>query len=235
MSVLFIEHFDHHPITVLEVRGRPAFLPFELAVAAGYAEAGKRFVDQIFREWAQSLDEDDDIAQLVGGELAAIKREVPAFADASVGIVLFPTGAERCLRRSHARRARELVTFIHGTLLPRFVQLTLGEVTPTARPAGSTSLAKAMEGERERTRKAAIRVAFAKLGRLGVKFRKVDEQKEGYRELVHLADALREDHVVTHEEWGALRVEAIEHLLGRSLRTRLALADLFLPIPATHA
>jgi hypothetical protein len=68
-----------------------------------------------------------------------------------------------------------------------------------------------------------------------VKFRKVDDQKEGYRELVHLADALREDHVVTHEEWGALRVEAIEHLLGRSLRTRLALADLFLPILATHA
>jgi hypothetical protein len=233
MSVLFIEHFDHHPITVLEVRGRPAFLPFELAVAAGYAEAGKRFVDQIFWEWAQSLDEDDDIAQLVGVELAAIKREVPAFADSSVGIVLFPTGAERCLRRSHARRARELVMFIHGTCLPRFVQLTTGDQTPTAGPAGSTSLAKAMEGAP--TRKTAIRDAFAQLRRRGVKFRKVDDQKEGYRELVHLADALREDHVVTHEEWGALRVEAIEHLLGRSLRTRLALADLFLPILATHA
>ena len=232
MSVLFIEHFDHHPITVLEVRGRPAFLPCELAVAAGYAEEGKRFFDQIFWEWAQSLDEDDDVAQLVGAELAAIKREVPAFAEASVGVVLFPTGAERCLRRSHARRARELVTFIHGTLLPRFVQLTLGEVTPTARPAGSTSLAKAMEGAR--TRKTAIRDAFMQLRRLGVKFQKVDEQKQGYRELVHLADALREDHVVTHEEWGALRVEAVEHLLGHSLRTRLALADLFLPIAAPH-
>ena len=54
----------------------------------------------------------------------------------------------------------------------------------------------------------------------------------GFRAIVELAESLREDHVVTHEEWGALRVEAVEHLLGRGLRTRLGLADLLAGMPA---
>ncbi len=67
---------------------------------------------------------------------------------------------------------------------------------------------------------------MSKLKALGGKLRKVERRSVGYRALVELAEALREDNVVTHEEWGALRVEAVEHLLGRGLRTRLGLADL---------
>ena len=64
MCLLFQAGFDGHPIHVLHLRGRVAFLAIELGAAAGYEEDGQRFVDQLVREWAPSLEEDDDVAQL---------------------------------------------------------------------------------------------------------------------------------------------------------------------------
>ncbi|MFZ5480654.1 MAG: hypothetical protein ACOZNI_28080 [Myxococcota bacterium] len=225
MTVLFTVDFDDQPITVLEVRGRPAFLPRQLAIAAGYSAPGQRFVDQIVRDWAGSLEEDEDIARLDGAELAALRRDLPDWPDVRDGLVLFLRGASKCLRVARVRRSLALADFLGDTVLPRFVG-AVGSSPPLAR----TALARAMAGEEVPSgSKAALAEAVAKLKALGVRFRKADDRKGEYRELVQLADALREDHVVTHEEWGALRVEAMEHLLGRPLRTRLGLADLILP------
>lgn len=235
MTVLSCDPFDDHPIHVLKVRGRAAFIPCELAIAAGYREGGRRFLDEIFNDWAAGLEEDDDLAQLTPAELAAVKRDLPGISDTKLAVVLFASGAVRCLRRSRARRSQDLLEFVQTTLLRRFDGLT-----PVSRPASadtpsSNALALATEGERAPTRSAALREAFTQIRRLGVKLRKVSDRKEEYRELVHLADGLRVDHVVSETEWGALRVEAIEHLLGRPLRTRLALADIFVPIPRPQA
>ena len=233
MPVLFTEQFDDHLIHVLEVRGRPAFLPRELAVAAGYGEDGQRFLDQVFQEWATGLDEDDDVGQLTTREFDALKRDLPGMTDRALGIVLFATGAERCLQRARVRRARELLTFVRDTVLPRFAELT-GSVLPAEAPppSRSTSLAAAMRGEPARVRTSALQDAVAKLKSLGVRVRKAESRAAGFRAIVEMAESLREEHVVTHEEWGALRVEAVEHLLGRGLRTRLGLADLLAGMPA---
>ena len=232
MSVRFTETFDNHPIHVLDVRGRPAFVPCELAIAAGYQEEGRRFLDQIFHDWAAGLDEDEDVAQLTPVELDALKRDLPGMSDLKLGVVLFGSGAERCLRRARARRARELLAFVRGTLLPRFDEMTGDEPENPPRSAGSTALAKVIAGDPMRTGKGALHDALAKLKALGGRIRKVEGRGVGYRALVELAEALREEHVVTHEEWGALRVEAVEHLLARGLRTRLGLADLLDEAPA---
>ena len=224
MSVRFADTFDGHPIHVLDVRGRPAFIPSELAIAAGYQEQGRRFLDQIFHDWAAGLDEDGDLAQLTPTELAAAKRDLPGMSDTKLAVVLFASGAERCLRRARARRAGALLTFLQDTLLPRFDAQTEEPAHPLVSP-GTTSLAAVMRGDAPRTRNV-LADAMSKLKALGGELRKVERQGVGYRALVELAEALREDKVVTHEEWGALRVEAVEHLLGRGLRTRLGLADL---------
>jgi hypothetical protein len=235
VTVLSCDPFDDHPIHVLEVRGRAAFIPCELAIAAGYREGGRRFLDEIFNDWAAGLEEDDDLAQLTPTELAAVKRDLPGMSDTKLAVVLFASGAMRCLRRSRARRSQDLLEFLRTTLLPRFEALIPVTQAMPAGSAPSNALAKAIGGEQAPARSTALREAFAQLKRLGVKLHKVSDRKEEYREILHLAEGLREDHVVTHEEWGALRVEAIEHLLGRPLRTRLALADLFVPIPTPHA
>ncbi len=224
MSVRFADTFDGHPIHVLDVRGRPAFIPSELAIAAGYQEEGRRFLDQIFHDWAAGLDEDGDLAQLTPAELGAAKRDLPGMSDTKLGVVLFACGAERCLQRARARRASALLTFVQETLLPRFDEVTEEPAHPLV-SQGTTSLAAVMRGDSPRTRNV-LADAMSKLKALGGKLRKVERRSVGYRALVELAEALREDKVVTHEEWGALRVEAVEHLLGRGLRTRLGLADL---------
>ena len=233
MSVRLAATFDAHPIHVLEVRGRPAFIPCELAIAAGYQEEGRRFLDQIFHDWAAGLDEDDDLAQLTPAELDGVRRDLPEMSDTKLGVVLFATGAERCLRRARARRAQALLEFVQTTLLPRFDELT-EEPEPETAPSGygSTALAAVIRGDTKRAPTTALQDALAKLKGLGGQIRKVEGRSVGYRALVELAEALREDHVVTHEEWGALRVEAVEHLLGRGLRTRLGLADLLAEAPA---
>lgn len=209
------------------MRGRPAFIPSELAIAAGYQEEGRRFLDQIFHDWAAGLDEDGDLAQLTPAELAAAKRDLPGMSDTKLGVVLFASGAERCLRRARARRAGALLSFVQETLLPRFDEVT-EEPAPAVNPLVAperTSLAALMRGEFPPTR-SVLADAMSKVKALGGKLRKAEGRCVGYRALVELAEALREDKVVTHEEWGALRVEAVEHLLGRGLRTRLGLADL---------
>ena len=232
MSVLFTDHFDQHPLHVLVVRGRPAFVPCELAIAAGYQEEGRRFLDQIFHDWAAGLEEDDDLAQLTPTELDAIKRDLPGMSDAKLGVVLFASGAARCLGRARARRASALLEFVRTTLLPRFEELTQEEPATPSNARGSTALAAVLAGDPKRARTSALQDALAKLKGLGGRIRKLESPSVGYRALVELADALREDHVVTHDEWGALRVEAVEHLLGRGLRTRLGLADLLAEGPA---
>ena len=232
MSVRFTETFDNHPIHVLDVRGRPAFVPCELAIAAGYQEEGRRFLDQIFHDWAAGLDEDDDVAQLTPVELEALRRDLPGMTETKLGVVLFASGAERCLRRARARRAQALLVFVQGTLLPRFDEMAVDEPESPLSLAGSTALAKVIAGDPKRAAKSALHDALAKLRALGGRIRKVEGRGVGYRALVELAEALREDHVVTHEEWGALRVEAVEHLLERGLRTRLGIADLLAEAPA---
>ena len=219
MTVLFGAEFENQPITVLEVRGRPAFLPRQLAIAAGYSEPGHRFTEQITREWAPSLEEEEDLVYLFGRAYRTLQRELPDWSGVRYGLVLFYTGAEKCLRFAQVRRSRALAEFLMETVLPRFVAITGSD-----RPRGSTTLAQGMAGESAPPPKSALADAVTKLRGLGGRLQKLEEFQQGFRELVKLADELRAAGIVTDAEWACLRVEAMEHLLGRGLRTRLALA-----------
>ena len=126
MSVLFHDRFADTTLHVLHIRGRTAFLALEIGAAAGHSDGGQGFVDLLTREWAASFDEDEDVAQLVGAELDALKREVPLPPTTTTVIVLFSTGVDRALLRSHARNARALLGFIHGRILSRVISLAGG-------------------------------------------------------------------------------------------------------------
>ncbi len=226
MTVLFTLDFEGQPITVLEVRGRPAFLPRQLAIAAGYSAPGHRFTEQITREWAPSLEEEEDLAYLSGSAYRTLNRELPDWPDVRHGLVLFYTGAEKCLRFAQVRRSRALAEFLMETVLPRFVAITGSD-----RPRGSTALARAIAGEKLPAPKSALADAVAKIKGLGGRIQKLEDFQHGFREFVRLADDLRAIGVVTDGEWGCLRVEALEHLLGRGLRTRLTVAEPLHPTP----
>lgn len=232
MSVLFTAFFNEHPITVLHIRGRTAFLANELGIAAGYADDGQRFVDQIVREWAACLDEDDDVAQVVGNELGVLKREVPLPPNTTTALVLFPTGAERCLVRSHARAARKLVCFLHDEVLSRVIAFNHantparggtddGSPPPAPPPPRvSTALENAMRGDRPPA-KSPMKEAADKLNAAVKRLNAIDRRKEHYREMIRLAQELRGQDLITTDQWAALRVEAVEELLGRPLRASL--------------
>jgi len=236
VSVLFTAFFNEHPITVLQIRGRTAFLAHELGIAAGYADDGQRFVDQIVREWAACLDEDDDIAQVVGNELGVLRREVPLPPTTTTALVLFPTGAERCLVRSHARAARKLVCFLHDEVLSRVIAFNhantpaRGGTDDGAPPAPAplppptpirSALQRAMDGETVPMPKTPFQQAADKLNAAVKRLNAIDRRKEHYREMIRLAQELRGQDLITTDQWAALRVEAVEELLGRPLRSWL--------------
>lgn len=252
MSLLFTATFDGHPINVLQLRGRCAFLAHELGVAAGYAGDGQRFVDQIVHEWAASLDEDDDLAQVVGKELAVLIREVPLPPTTTSALVLFPTGAELALLRSHVRNSRALVCFLHDEVLSRVIAFNRantpargrsgdggGGVPVPAEPPSTlaSALARAIAGEPGPTPSPgrALADAVDRLEALGKGIDTIDRRKAAYQEIIALAGDLRDEGLLTPEQWAALRVEAVEELLGRSMRAPLPAFGFDLAMPPSAA
>ena len=137
MSLAFITHFDHVVLHVLAVRGRPALLAHEVGVAAGYRDSGQAFVRSIRTEWNESLNEDDDLAELSGAELNAIKREVTTLAEANNVLVLFPSGVEKALGRTHVRGAQALLGFLNARVYSQVVSLGRAGVGAPIPPAAS--------------------------------------------------------------------------------------------------
>lgn len=122
MPLLFDARFRDTPLHVLELRGRPAFFAREVGAAAGYLDA-EDFVDRIAREWGESLEVDDDLAFLTPSELRGVHREIPAVRADDRTLVLFASGVDKTLARSHARHARPLRDFLTGVRCPALPQL----------------------------------------------------------------------------------------------------------------
>lgn len=240
MPVLFRESFADRPLHVLHLRGRTAFLALEIGAAAGHSDGGQGFIDLLTREWAAAFDEDDDVAQLVGTELDALKREVPLPPTTTMALVLFPTGVERALQRSRARNARPLLGFIHAKILSRVISLGVpddddssgGAPAEAPPPAGLPKRAAAL------LRTPAIREAIALAKELqalvaqlqhladtqtalGEKQDRVQRQVLGYKALLRLAADLRALNLISDFEYGALHIEAVEVLLGGEIETSL--------------
>jgi hypothetical protein len=242
MSVLFKEPFNGVTIHVLQIRNRPAFLARELGMAAGHSDDGQTFVDLIVHEWAASLDEDDDVAQIVGSELDAIKREVPLPENTTMALVLFATGAERALLRSHARYSRSLIGFLHADVLSRVITLHRGEndggdqggapASPTPPQAHQSPVASPPKQDAVKLTNAQWRIYLVNASMLANKHRDAAHMAErrqcrmmAFEAIDKLAGELRELALVDDEVYGALRIEAVEELLGHPLRTTIPQFD----------
>lgn len=248
MCLLFEADFDGHPIHVLHLRGRVAFLALELGAAAGYEGDGQRFVDQLVREWAPSLDEDDDVARLTGKELEALRRELPALPPTPSVLVLFATGAVTSLLRSRARFAGGLVRFLHDEVLSRGLTIRpaggptddgRGGAAPAALPRPpftlhvaamgresipGTPMEEAPIGEAPTTALplvAELDRARRQVRRLRALLGEVYGLVSGVDALERLAVDLRGEGLIDDAQWAALRVEAAEERLGRRLRAPL--------------
>lgn len=238
MSLLFTVPFNGVTVHVLHVRNRTAFLARELGEAAGHADGGQPFLDLMVHEWAPSLDEDDDVAQLVGAELEAIKREVPLPQNTTMALVLFATGAERALLRSHARYARSLVGFLHAEVLSRVITIQRGEKDggeqggapagpnpprsvrspgtgpkPTMEPAANGShwwgvLVRSPDARQQQPDAAELREPSPR-------------QIASFEAINDLARELHDLALIGGGFYGALRIEAVEELLGHPLRTAI--------------
>lgn len=235
MSVLFTVPVPPSGVVlhVLQIRNRTAFLARELGLAAGASDDARGFLDNIVREWAASLEEDDDVAQLVGAELDVLKREVPLPADTTME--LFATGAERVLTLSRLRHSRSLILFLHAEVLSRVLTLhdpddggqngapaspgsTAGRAAPKPAASPTPNPAEAsptmlwtylivglseVADKQERTVAASERLC-----RSVVAFDAINKLAE---ELVH--------YDIGDDAYCKLRWEAVEELLGRRLRT----------------
>lgn len=239
MSVLFRAKFNDVLIHVLHIRGRTAFLATELGAAAGYSDGGQGLVDQIVREWAPSFDEDDDLAQVVGAELEQLKREVPLPPTTTMALVLFTTGAERALQRARVRHARALLGFMHAEVLSRVISLGggAGDGGEGGAPANAPPpFPSRKRGAAFRMPTAAEIIAvggelnklLAGLNELAENnretadvYNELQRQVHGYEALTRLAVDLRTLGLISNIEYAALRVEAVELLLGRPIETPL--------------
>lgn len=240
MSLLFRESFFSSPLHVLHIRGRTAFLALEIGAAAGHSDGGQGFVDLLTREWAADFDEDNDVAQLVGAELDALKREVPLPPTTTMALVLFPTGVERALQRSRARNARSLLGYIHATILSRVISLSVRDDDDSS--GGAPAEAPPPAGLPKRTalvvRTPAIREAIALAkelqalvaqlqhladtqAALGEKQDRLQRQVLGYKALIRLAEELYALKVISIGDYCAIHLEAVEILLGGEIGTPL--------------
>lgn len=135
MSLAFTLEFDHVRLHVLHLRGRPALLAHEVGAAAGSLAGGQSFVRAIRQEWAEGLHDDDDVAELTGAELDALRAEIPTLGVCGSVLVLFPSGAEKTLRRARLRNALPLLGMLHAQVFAK-VGTFPGAATPTGRPDG---------------------------------------------------------------------------------------------------
>lgn len=225
MILLFKFEFNGHLVHVLHLRGRTAFLATELGAAAGYGEGGRRFVDLIIHEWAPSLDEDDDIAQITGPELAALRREVPLPENSTVALVLFRTGAERTLMRADTKFAKPLLAFLYKEVLSRVVTLRAEAPEPAPDAPAPSDDSAGPDGDGAPPPPpprlpfwdiAACDLAAAHLRRIelaGAMLR--------YHAIRRVSAQLVEDGFLDEGLAADLQVEALEELLGRRLRTQL--------------
>lgn len=117
MSLLFTTEFLGHPLHVLDIRGRTAFLAVEVGAAAGYLFGGDRFVTLLTREWAESLEDDEDVVFLTGRDLDRVRREVGLPVPAE-GLVIFRSGIHKALVKSSARHARALLRYLEEDVYP---------------------------------------------------------------------------------------------------------------------
>lgn len=218
MSVLFTVPVPPIGVVlhVLQIRNRTAFLARELGLAAGASADGAGFLHNIIHEWAASLDEDDDVAQLVGAELDALKREVPLPADTTMELVLFATGAERVLMRSRLRHARSLIVFLHSEVLSRVLTLQ-----SDADDDGDDSAPAGPDAARAETPESARDVVACTQVVTVVVRDRTSPGEVACEAITTLAGELYGLDLIEDDVYGALRVEAVEALLGRRLRTRL--------------
>jgi hypothetical protein len=212
-------------VHVLHLRGRTAFLATELGAAAGYGEGGRRFVDLIIHEWAPSLEEDDDVAQITGPELAALRREVPLPENATLALVLFRTGAERTLMRADAKFAKPLLGFLYKDVLSRVVTLRAEAPEPAPDAAAPSGDSAGPDGGGSPP-PPPPRVPFWDLAACDhaatdLRRAEITGAVLRYRAINRLAYELSKDGFLTEGAANDLRVEAVEELIGRRLRTEL--------------
>lgn len=119
VSLLFKTKFLGHTLHVLDIRGRVAFIAAEMGVAAGHLFGGDRFLTQLTREWAELLEDDDDVAFLTGRESERVRREAGLSLSTRERLVLFAPGVRKALAKSNARLAAELQRFLDEDVYPR--------------------------------------------------------------------------------------------------------------------
>lgn len=200
MSLLFKTEFLGHPLHVLDIRGRAAFFALELGAAAGHRDGGDRFVTLLTREWAELLDDDDDVAFLTAREFARVRTETGLPLTARGRLVLFAPGVRKALAKSEARLARPLQTFLDEAVYPQVATSgPVGEAKARCPSEPGPSLAPAPVP----VDRAAEREAFVRRGTEYLALRRY-----AHLEFVHRKDV---------DVYLLLERLAVEALLGRGL------------------
>ncbi len=200
MSLLFRADLLGHPLHVLEIRGRAAFLAHEIGAAAGHGDHGNRLLDVLLHVWATAFEEDEDLAFLDGRDLARVRRETGLPYRQGRVLVLFPRGVEKALDRSDARYAGILREHLERVVYPRVAEFYVSRSAtrapaPQEAPPGA-SRANDLRGTLER-------LAF-------------ERRVRRYEAIRRFAELLRTNGR-DPDAWLNLERVALETLLGRAI------------------
>lgn len=200
MSLLFRADLLGHPLHVLEIRGRAAFLAHEIGAAAGHGDNGNRLIDVLMHAWATAFEEDEDLAFLDGRDLARVRRETGVPYRQGRVLVLFPRGVEKALDRSDARYAGILREHLERVVYPRVAEFYVSRsATRAPAPQEATSGAPRVNDVRGTLE----RLAF-------------ERRVRRYEAIRRFAELLRSNGR-DPEAWLNLERVALETLLGRAI------------------
>lgn len=208
--------FQGHPLAVLELGDRKAWIAAQVSEALGYDP--KKVSSMIRGEWSEDFEEGVEFARLTGDELAAVKAAVPEIGTRAAAVtVLFEEGVTAVLQRTRQPAGVAFRRWWRREVMPRLIR---GE--PYRLPQGGQ---RALEAAGEPPKLTpAQEVALLRERRLAAREARLELEARAVRgkrdadDLRELVDRLFAEGQITTEVHQGYLVLAMESQLGVPLQ-----------------
>jgi prophage antirepressor-like protein len=126
--------FEGKPLTVVEYKGRPAFIAKEVGERLGYADNGGKITTHISGDWKESFQEGKHFIVVRGAELSDLKKifydtlkygvaeNVQKMEKTTQLMLLFEAGIHKVTLKSNKPEAERLQDFIVDHVMPQLVR-----------------------------------------------------------------------------------------------------------------
>lgn len=114
--------FQGHALSLVEYKGRPAWVAREVGAALGYAGEGARMVDKLRENWGDELTEGTDFVKLTGVEATGALPPDSGGSRIPSLILLFESGLHGVLLLSRQPKAKAMRRWLREEVLPQLAR-----------------------------------------------------------------------------------------------------------------